>query len=75
MPVEASHIRTDLSLEPETMRVPSLENAMEKTELEWPVILLSSAPVEESHTRTDLSLEPETMRLPLLEIATEKNQS
>jgi hypothetical protein len=54
-PVEASHTRTDLSSEPETIRVPSLENATDQTWSVWPFSFFSSAPVEASHTRTDLS--------------------
>jgi len=33
LPVDASHTRTDLSDEPETMRVPLVENATELTSL------------------------------------------
>src|SRR6188768_1363276 len=66
-----SHIRIDLSSEPETMRIPSVENATEVTESVWPFSTLSSLPVDVSHTRTDLSLEPETMRVPSVEKATE----
>jgi len=51
------------------MWVSSVENAMDKTYLEWPFRLISYAPVEASHTRTDWSFEPETMRVPSLENA------
>ena len=67
----ASHVRTDTSEEPETMRVPSVENATEVTESVWPFRVASCAPVKASHTRTDLSSEPETMRVPSVENPTE----
>lgn len=70
-----SHTRTELSLEPETTRVLSLENAAEQTKSEWPFNLLSSAPVDESHIRTEKSHEPDTMRVPSVENATEETGS
>jgi hypothetical protein len=69
-PVDESHIRTELSDEPETMRLPSGENATEKTESVWPSRTFCTSPVDESHIRTELSDEPETMRLPSGENAT-----
>ena len=52
------------------MRLPSGENATDKTENLWPSSTFCTSPVDESHTRTELSDEPETMRLPLGENAT-----
>ena len=69
-PVDESHTRTNLSLEPETTRLPSGENATDQTESVWPSSTFCTSPVDESHTRTDLSDEPETMRLPSGENAT-----
>ena len=66
-PVLASHTCTDLSYEPETMWVPSCENATEQTTLVLPVNCCSCAPIEASHTLTELSSEPETMWIPSCE--------
>jgi len=57
------------------MRLPSLENATDKTEEVWPSRTFSVSPVNESHTHTDVSLEPETMRLQSLENATDQTSS
>src|SRR6266540_7220557 len=54
--------RTDLSLDPETTRLPSGENAGEVTESVCPYSTLICSPVFPSHSRTDLSQEPETIR-------------
>jgi hypothetical protein len=59
-----------LSFEPDTIRVPSLENATDLTELLWPFSSFSSTPVDASHTCTDLSFEPDTIRVLSLENAT-----
>ena len=67
---DGSHTRTELSSEPETIRVPSLEKATDLTESVWPFNTLSMLPVDVSHTRTELSDEPETIRVPSLEKAT-----
>ena len=71
LPVDASHTRTDLSDEPETMCVPSVENVTELTDFVWPFSTLSTLPVEASHTRTRLSHDPETMHVPSVENATD----
>ena len=71
--IDKSHTRTDLSCEPDTIHMPSLENMTELTELVWPFSSLSSTPVDASHTRTELSSEssePDTIRVPSLENAT-----
>src|SRR5258708_7206824 len=50
-----SHTRTELSREPETIRLPSGENATEVTTSVCPCSFLSCSPVFASQTRTDLS--------------------
>ncbi len=70
-PVAASHNRSVLSSEPETMRWPSGENATLVTEPSWPRSGSPTGwPVAASHNRSVLSPEPETMRWPSGENAT-----
>src|SRR5258705_420570 len=61
-----AHIRTELSSEPETIWLPSGENATEITDPVCPRSSLSCSPVFPSHTRT------ETIRWPSGENATDK---
>jgi hypothetical protein len=63
-----------LVIEPDTIRIPSVENATELTQSVWPFSTFSSAPVDASHTRTVLSDEPDTIRIPSVENATELTQ-
>jgi hypothetical protein len=64
-----------LSSDPDTIRIPSLENTTELTVSAWPFSTFSSAPVDASQTRMVLSPEPDTIRMPFLENATELTQS
>jgi len=76
IPDAASHNRIVLSLEPETMRVPSGENATDETQPECPCRGLPMAvPDAASHNRIVLSPEPETMCVPSGENATDETQS
>ena len=50
-PVSASHTRTVLSWEAETMKHPSAETAQHSTSLLWPSGTILKAPVSASHTR------------------------
>ncbi|KAJ7847272.1 hypothetical protein B0H14DRAFT_3453921 [Mycena olivaceomarginata] len=71
-PVVASQMRTVSSLELDTTRVPSGENATDETKSLWPTILVTSAPVVASQIHTVLSSEPDTTRAPSGENATER---
>src|SRR6267154_391610 len=63
--VSASHNRIVVSSDPDTMRLPSGENATELTQLSCPVRgARSGSPVSASHNRMVLSYDPDTMRLP-----------
>jgi len=49
-------VRCELSLEPETMRLPSLENTTEVTESVWLLFSVCfSSPIMAFHTQIDLS--------------------
>ena len=65
-----SHTLMLLSLEPETMVLPSLDIATLETLDLCPVSVLISSPLSVSHILMLLSPEPEIMVLPSLEIAT-----
>ena len=69
-PVGPSHTRTDSSFDPEIMREPSLEMAIDLTAPVWPFRVINSAPENASHTLIDLLSEPETMVAPSLDMAT-----
>src|SRR5262249_54870369 len=69
-PVSATHTFTVLSSLPETIRLPSAENATLVTWLVCPLRVSSSCPVCASHTFTVLSSLPEAIRLPSAENAT-----
>src|SRR3979490_2559093 len=70
-PIFASQIRTDLSREPDTTRVPSCEMTTHQTKFECPTSMRSNSPVAVSQIRTELSHDPDTTRLPSLENITE----
>src|SRR6266702_3995689 len=71
-PVVVFHTQIAPSREPETMRLPSGENATEKTENPCPVNgPVSVSPVVAFHTQIVPSREPETMRWPFGENATD----
>src|SRR5258708_29704646 len=55
--------RTDLSLKPETIRLPSGENAIEVTQSVCPCSSLSCSHAFASHTRTHSPPQPETSLL------------
>jgi hypothetical protein len=61
--------------EPETIRLPSGENATDLAAEVCPCSSLNCSPVFASHTRTDLSEEPETIRLPSGENAAHETPS
>src|ERR1700743_2731534 len=71
LPVWASQMRIELSVEPEMTRVPSCEMATELTELECPLSSCKAPPVWASQMRMELSSEPEMTRVPPCEMATE----
>ena|ERR1700733_7558272 len=65
VPDATSHNRIVLSFEPETMHVPSGENAMDDTGSECPCKGFPMAmPDAASHNRMVSSCEPETMHVP-----------
>ena len=75
-PLSAFHTRIVLSREPETIRLPSGENATEKTQSVWPLNgpeMIS--PLSTLHTRIVQSSEPETLRLPSGENATDDTEA
>ncbi|KAF8219605.1 hypothetical protein L208DRAFT_1207457, partial [Tricholoma matsutake] len=59
------------SSEPDTICVPSFENATELTQSVWPFSSFSSTPVNTSHTQTEQSYEPDTIHVPSFENVTE----
>src|SRR5262249_44134712 len=69
-PVCASHTVTVWSLLPDTIRLPSAENATLLTVLVCPLRVSASCPVCASHTFTVWSSLPDTIRLPSAENAT-----
>jgi hypothetical protein len=66
-PVVTFQIRTVLSADPETTRLPSCENATDITESVWPFSSASTLPVVTFQIRTVLSSDPETTWLPSCE--------
>src|SRR6267154_1593363 len=71
-PVSASHNQMVLSYDPDTMCLPSGENATELTRLSCPVRgARSSSPVSASHNQIVVSSDTDTMHLPSGENATE----
>eukprot|EP00290_Baffinella_frigidus_P038780 CAMPEP_0180314888 /NCGR_PEP_ID=MMETSP0988-20121125/32322_1 /TAXON_ID=697907 /ORGANISM="non described non described, Strain CCMP2293" /LENGTH=115 /DNA_ID=CAMNT_0022299663 /DNA_START=84 /DNA_END=428 /DNA_ORIENTATION=- len=68
-----SHIFTSVSFDPVTTRVPSGENATERTHFAWPVNVHTSAPVAVSHILARLSSAPLTIHFPSGEKATAFN--
>ena len=74
LPGVVSHIRGEPDMDPETIPVPSEENATELISWAWPPRTAVQVPDATSHIRTVLSLEPDTTRIPFDENATELTQ-
>jgi len=67
----ASHVRTVPSVEPEMMKAPSGEKAMQSNQLVCPFMTMIAFPDLASHVRIVMSSEPEAMRVPSGEKATD----
>jgi hypothetical protein len=74
MPVLASHSRTVPTSDPDTIRVPSGENATDVIDKERRVNTEAQMPVLQSQSRTVPSSDPDTISVPPGENATDVTQ-